>query len=275
VTGATAAYVYGQNSTTQCVSDAVSPTSLDLPTGVEIGPYGSLFISVSHQNRVLACPSTPPPTNEPPALTVFGQSTLYAANQGVDLFHLNFPNIVKYDSISNSLWVSDWGQDRIVRYSIVPVQYFPFIPVVIEFQGHSPSVVMLPKGIASLLYFTGNQLHKFHILNNTTDGVGQTNPGITQLLIQPVFLEETANGQVITNASIPASNYTITSTIDQDNNQIFVFTTNLPIPVGRLVRLLFLILMVFFSSLILPTPCLLWVNPCSALKHVSTLQWGL
>jgi len=64
------------------------------------------------------------------------------------------------------------------------------------------------------------------------DGQGQTNPGQIQLLLQPSLLEEmNDNGQAVANASFPSNGYTITTSIDANNNQKFVFSTSTPLSV--------------------------------------------
>jgi len=201
---------------------------------VEIGPFGSLFVAGSLDNRVVMYATTPPTENQSPAILVFGQPTLYSSAQGNDPIHLNNPNIVKFDSVSNALWVSDWAQSRIVRYSIVPVWEISALPVVIQFQDRTPNVAMLPKGSLLPPRFPHHTIPQLTNAYNT-DPVGQTNPGETQLLIQPAFLEETAiDGHVVANATFTASNYSISTSIDANNNQIFVFSSTLPIPVGLL-----------------------------------------
>ena len=145
--GASASYAYGAPSLTTCANESVSPVSLYRPTGVGIGPGGSLLVSSSLENRVLMYPS-PPTENQTPAETVFGQANLYSAVQGADLAHLNSPNHIIYDP-ANTIWVSDWNQYRVVRYSVVPVQDISSVPVAIQFQGQTPTVAMLPKGTFS------------------------------------------------------------------------------------------------------------------------------
>ena len=122
---------------------------MSYPKGVQLGLGGALFVSDIFNNRIIMYPPTPP--SSPfgiSAVDVFGQSTFTSISYGSAPDQLNSPYLIAYDDKYGCLWVTDQGNNRIVKYCNITM---PAVQnnissngVSMEFSGRSPSVTLTP-----------------------------------------------------------------------------------------------------------------------------------
>jgi hypothetical protein len=93
--------------------------TLDTPIGVAFNPAGTkLIVADSSNNRVLIW-NTIPTTNGASANLVLGQSTFSSVTTGLSSIKYNYPSSV-YVSASNVLFVTDTGNNRVLKYNALP-----------------------------------------------------------------------------------------------------------------------------------------------------------
>ena len=141
--------MYGQPSFSTTSSGPASAYSLIQPVGVAVGYEGTLFIADSSNSRILMYPpiDSASPTNNA-AVDVIGQQDLNSATSGSPP-GLHTPQFMAYDPSTNSLWVTDSGNQAVLRYPNIIVQpttnISSSLSVQITFQGHTPKVLLQPK----------------------------------------------------------------------------------------------------------------------------------
>jgi uncharacterized protein (TIGR03437 family) len=119
-TGAAAFRVFGQpNFSSGVLYSAVSPQTLNGPTGVFIDAAYDLYIADTGNNRVLVFPNTQSSSdNGPPAALVFGQPLFNSNSVGGGAYGLHAPEDVALDS-SGNIYVSDTGNNRVIIFPSV------------------------------------------------------------------------------------------------------------------------------------------------------------
>jgi len=222
--GGAASYVYGQSNLSSETPEQVSVTSLYYPTSLTLA-HGMVVVCSSAENRVLVFPPGPPAVNGIAAIRVLGQPDFMSHNRGSALDEMFLPYGVVYDDATNTLWVTDTYNNRILRFSnsIVPVQELAPLDVVITFQGQQPTVFFYPKGLLrrgyTLLKSSLTPLTKIDPVS------GSIYPGQKQLLIQPQVIEELDSNETVTSTTaLPWLNYTASTTAHAWDNQYFVFS---------------------------------------------------
>jgi sugar lactone lactonase YvrE len=101
-------------------SSHVSPTGMNLPTGLAMDSFGRLYVADSFNNRVLVFDNA---LNKPDfaaaADYVLGQSDFYS-NFIFDKSEktLHFPFFINFDLQNNYLWVPDYGNHRVLRLAL-------------------------------------------------------------------------------------------------------------------------------------------------------------
>ena len=147
-TGSGAIAAYGQQNFFNTTSGTTAQ-KMSYPKGVQLGLGGALFVSDIFNNRIIMYPPTPP--SSPfgiSAVDVFGQSTFTSISYGSAPDQLNSPYLIAYDDKYGCLWVTDQGNNRIVKYCNITM---PAVQnnissngVSMEFSGRSPSVTLTP-----------------------------------------------------------------------------------------------------------------------------------
>jgi hypothetical protein len=163
-TGGAASFVYGQSNLSSGIQEQTSSASLSYPTSLAFAS-GLVVICSSAENRVLVFPPGPPASNDIAAIRVLGQPDFESHNRGSGaLDRMYLPYGVMYDGVTNTLWVSDTYNNRILCFEnfIVPVQNLAPLDVVITFlQGQQPTVFVYPKGfVAKDILTTPNSTKK-------------------------------------------------------------------------------------------------------------------
>ncbi len=121
-TGMPATLVLGQSGFTSGLPGFDSPTGLASPSGVAVDANGTLYVSDTGNNRVLAF--APPFSTGQAASGVLGQTNLYSGGAGAGPGGLLDPSGIAVDP-RGALWVADAGNDRVVRYSLPVVDGAP------------------------------------------------------------------------------------------------------------------------------------------------------
>ena len=197
----------------------MSPTSLHGPTGLTIDSDSRLFVADTVNNRILIYPPVPPTisTNNS-AIDVIGQIGFFGGSPGV----LNQPNGIAFDAKYSTLWVADTGYNRVLRFPIGVNVDNNATDVTVTFSGRTPDVTISPKGkIHFPVYRDINQQFILFFNSTTASPTASTS-------INPATIEEiTANGHLVKSASFPQTSYSISTSIDSQQNQIFQFTNNI------------------------------------------------
>ncbi|WP_051313069.1 T9SS type A sorting domain-containing protein [Sporocytophaga myxococcoides] len=114
IDGANAEAVFGQTNLSNAFVTATSTTSLNTPSGIALDDNGNLWIADQGNNRVVRV------SNAVTALTgsafdlVLGQSGFSGSNGGTGLAEFSSPWALTYRN--NALWVSDFGNNRILKF---------------------------------------------------------------------------------------------------------------------------------------------------------------
>lgn len=151
--GANATRVFMQPSSTEH-SALMPPTAQSgtNPYGLAFDPAGNtLYVTDLYNNRAVAyAGGLPPTTDDMPATGVFGQLDFNTAIPGAGPYGLNSPNGIVYHASTNSLWVGDSKNYRIVRFPLATVSVnVSSLQMQVGF-NHSPDLVLKPAGILSL-----------------------------------------------------------------------------------------------------------------------------
>ena len=109
-----ASRVIGQSTFTGFLP-GTSPTSLFFPSDVAVDANGTLYVSDTDNNRVLAY--APPFTDGMAASAVEGQTNFYSGGPGTGATALTSPYGIAVDP-RGELWVADAGNNRVVRYPL-------------------------------------------------------------------------------------------------------------------------------------------------------------
>lgn len=158
VNGANATLVYGKPNMTVCDwSPTLSASNMNAPAQGAIDPFGNMYLVGSEpDDRVLVFAGGAPPTrNHMAATQLLGQPTFKHPGHSTALNRFFVPWGVTYYSPSNTIWISDTNNRRVAVYKnvVLPFQSIdmPSLELVLLFEGHSPNVHMLPKGMAFVL----------------------------------------------------------------------------------------------------------------------------
>ena len=117
---------------------------------MDFSPDGNLFLADQIDERILIYFPTPPTANfEAPTSFVGVFDPYISGGYGTALNELHNPSDVKYDYVSNKLWVADTSNARVSRYShILPVVNNSIgVDVDLQFQARAPNVWVYPKGM--------------------------------------------------------------------------------------------------------------------------------
>ncbi|MCI4352979.1 MAG: NHL repeat-containing protein [Thermoplasmata archaeon] len=95
-------------------SPAASPAGLAGPCGITFDASGDLWVADYLNNRVVEF--LPPFVDGESASVVFGQKDFMSGAAGAGARGLHWPQTVAFDPLQN-LWVSDFGNNRVVEFS--------------------------------------------------------------------------------------------------------------------------------------------------------------
>jgi hypothetical protein len=146
--GATAKYVLGQLDLISITPGLPGDVGMSVPTFMSITSDGTLFISDQLANRVLSFSNMPQTANGMKATGVWGQPDFISIAIGVALDNFNTPLGLTYDSPTNSLWIADRGNSRILVFdnAVFKSNVSSSVQVNIQFDGQTPTVVLAPLG---------------------------------------------------------------------------------------------------------------------------------
>ena len=120
--GANADAVFGQPDFAT-VTSGTTQSKLKLPQGVAIDANNRLYVADFSNSRVLIFNSAGTAANGAPASIVLGQpdfTTGTANTGGVSAVSMNNPVSMFYDESTSSLFVADYGNNRVLRFSAAP-----------------------------------------------------------------------------------------------------------------------------------------------------------
>jgi len=102
-----------------------------------------LFVSDFGNNRILIFPPVPPNGQANiSAIDVMGQIGFTNSFPGL----LMAPRGITFDQKYNSLWVADFGHNRVLRFSLGVNVDNNATDVTVTFSGRTPDVTISPKG---------------------------------------------------------------------------------------------------------------------------------
>jgi len=130
--------LYPPSASTFCCQGAIS-----------VAPDGTFFVVSTGENRVLVFPPRAH-ANYSIAIGVIGQPNFASeANNSAtaDLVGMTTPYDVKYDSTTNSLWVADSFNNRILYYANILLLPIDMPASQVSFFGYSPNILLSAKGI--------------------------------------------------------------------------------------------------------------------------------
>jgi sugar lactone lactonase YvrE len=116
--GEAASVVIGQSGFTSSAA-ATTQTGLRFPTGVAIGPGGSLWVADYKNNRVLEF--TAPFSNGEKAFLALGQDGYKSSEANTNQYGMSGPYGIAVDPKGN-VWVADSGNNRVVEFNSKHVQ---------------------------------------------------------------------------------------------------------------------------------------------------------
>jgi len=115
--GASADGVLGQANFTTATSGTGS-SGMATPTGVAVSAAGTLYVSIYGQNRILVFNNAATLGNGAGASMVLGQANFTDTSSGTTATNLNRPANI-WLTADDSLWVCDYSNNRMLRYSKV------------------------------------------------------------------------------------------------------------------------------------------------------------
>ncbi len=111
------------------------------PRGIVLDRYGNLYVADEGNARVLGY--SPPFSNGMAASTIFGQPSFTTDAPGGEINQMNFPTSLTYHKPTNTLWVCDYNNFRVLRFSLPVV--LSSTEVSITFPFRSPDFILTPK----------------------------------------------------------------------------------------------------------------------------------
>ena len=114
--GGNADGILGSASFTSLTSAATTRTGMDTPTGVTIDPEGRLHVADGINDRVLIFASASAIANGTGASNVLGQPNFTDATARLSQSGFDMPYTPTWDDSSQSLWVPDLANNRVVRF---------------------------------------------------------------------------------------------------------------------------------------------------------------
>jgi sugar lactone lactonase YvrE len=100
------------------------------PVDVTVDTIGRLYISDYGNSRVLIFNAAGTLANGANASSVLGQTNFTTGTSGLSAATLRFPQGIFYDPAAKVLWVTDWGNDRVLMYGSLTFQILPFIGLI-------------------------------------------------------------------------------------------------------------------------------------------------
>jgi len=201
--------------------------------------FGDLYEADLGNNRVLIYQGGMlPKRNGMAANVVLGQPDFVTNNPGPANDQMNWPSAVVLHPKNRTVWVSDWHNNRVLRFSNVLAysQDAASLDLIVGFQGESPTARMLPKG-AFALFLISKKFHPFSLFffppylkkKKKKDSNGTTHPGVFQFLLQPQGIDEmNAENETVTSFVFPVSGYNTSSSVNAQRTQQFGFLLSVP-----------------------------------------------
>jgi lysophospholipase L1-like esterase/sugar lactone lactonase YvrE len=116
--GGTAEMVFGQTDfTTSTALATPTATSMNNPIGMFFDVAGRLWVADFSNNRILRFDNASSRSNGAAADQVLGQTTFGTKASGTTQSTLNQPVGIFYDNATGSLWVSDFGNHRVLKFA--------------------------------------------------------------------------------------------------------------------------------------------------------------
>jgi len=144
-------YQLGQSAWNNDYQYPPSASSICLPQGIALAPDSTMFVASFSENRVLIFPPMTSTPNYQTAIGVLGQSNFTTGSPGPSLAEMNSPYGVTYDSATNSLWVADAANNRILYFPNILVLPIQLPTTQVSFFGNSPTILLSAKGELVLL----------------------------------------------------------------------------------------------------------------------------
>ena len=124
-----------------------SATNGRSPYGIASDDAGNLYVVDHGNNRLLMyVGGARNPANGSAASYVYGQPAPTTFNPGNALDQLSSPIDIYYDSTRTLLWVADYGNNRVLGFSIYVSRPSPMQRLQLTFLGQTPQVIVVPKG---------------------------------------------------------------------------------------------------------------------------------
>jgi sugar lactone lactonase YvrE len=112
--GGNADGVLGSSSFTSIPANRTTASTFDTPGGLATDPSGKLYVADTANNRVLIFNNTG--GNGLSAANVLGQPNFTSSAAGLSQSGLDTPYTPTWDNASQSLWVADLGNNRVLRF---------------------------------------------------------------------------------------------------------------------------------------------------------------
>ncbi len=114
----TATRVFGQSNLTGGLN-GFGNTAFDRPSGVHVDRFGSLWVGVGNENRVLRFDSVATKPNGSPADAVIGQADFSSSDPGLAANRIDTERFLAQISVAadGDLWVADSNNNRVLRFS--------------------------------------------------------------------------------------------------------------------------------------------------------------
>jgi sugar lactone lactonase YvrE len=111
-------------------TDATTQSGMAFPRSIAVDDYGRLYVTESHNHRLLSFNDAAAKGNGAPADNVLGQAdfaTGAANGGGISARTLNSPRGVFFDNATLRLWVTDRQNQRVLRFESSYKTYLPLI----------------------------------------------------------------------------------------------------------------------------------------------------